>query len=129
MYASAKQLWQGFSKNIYEGIGGSLWALLLVIALYSVSFVVPYALLVYALLFGSSALQLVSAVAVGANRFARIVLALRFRHSVVSVVLHPVAVLLLLAIALNSWRWVRSGQLLWAGRVYPSRGKRLGAAP
>ena len=42
MYDSAKSVWEGFSKNIFEGVGRKASALFTVLALYYVSFVLPY---------------------------------------------------------------------------------------
>ena len=42
MYQSRAEVERGFSKNLYEGIGGSLPALFVVIALHLLFFVLPY---------------------------------------------------------------------------------------
>ena len=78
MYDSAKGVWDGFSKNIYEGIGGTPWALALVLALHLAVFVGPYVALVLALL-GITELWWPAMVGVGANVALRGVLVLRFR--------------------------------------------------
>ena len=127
MYRSTRDIWQGFSKNIYEGIGGSPFALLGVISLYSLAFVLPYLLLPWAIVFGTEASQLAAAFAVAANLLTRSLLALRYNHSLVSVVAHPGAVVFLLAIACNSYRWARADKLFWAGRSYAARHKRIEA--
>ena len=41
------------------------------------------------------------------------------------VLLHPLSVLGLMALALNSLRWTRRNALQWAGRSYPDRRRRL----
>ena len=45
MYEGARELWQGFSKNAFEGIGGRIPAMLAVQALYLACFVLPYVVL------------------------------------------------------------------------------------
>jgi hypothetical protein len=94
-----------------------------VLLLYLACFVLPYAGLVLGLTL-VPALLLPSAIGVAANLLLRLLLVLRFRHPVEGLLLHPLAVLALLAIALNSWRWSRRNALLWAGRTYPARAKR-----
>ena len=42
MYDSAKSVWEGFSKNIFEGLGRKTTALFGVLALYYVSFILPF---------------------------------------------------------------------------------------
>jgi glycosyltransferase involved in cell wall biosynthesis len=122
MYDSAAAVFAGFSKNLYEGLG-SKRALFGVSTLYLAAFVVPYVAL-----FGS-ALGLVDVwwpalVGVAANVALRLVLAWRHGHPIWSVVAHPVAVLCLVGIALNSWRWSFLSRIEWAGRVYRARAER-----
>jgi hypothetical protein len=123
MYASGRELWGGFSKNLYEGIGGTWVALLLVVVLHLAMFVVPYVALAQASF--APWLALPAAVGVGLNLATRSALAWRHRHSWQSVLLHPLAVLALLAIAVNSARWSARGRLWWAGRSYAARNDRL----
>ncbi len=116
MYGSFGEVWAGFSKNIYRGLG-STPALIGATCLYATAFVVPFALLPLAAL-EMPGLWGPVLLGVGANVAARGVLALRHGHRWWSVLLQPVAVLVLVAIALNSWRWERQGGVRWAGRVY-----------
>lgn len=122
MYTSAAEVWRGFSKNLYEGVGESPLALLGVVAVYLGGFVAPFALLVAAPLVAG--LWVPALVGVAANVVLRVALALRFRHPLVGVLLHPVAVVILVAIAVNSWRWSRRGAIQWAGRTYAPRSAR-----
>lgn len=124
MYESPRQVWEGFSKNIYEGIGGHPLALAMIIALYVMTYVASYVMLLLGLL-GHDALVLPGAVGVGLNLALRVGLALRHRHPWVSVLLHPFGVLSLLAIAVNSFVWTRTGQLRWRGRTYAARASRV----
>jgi chlorobactene glucosyltransferase len=122
MYDDASSLVRGFSKNLHEGLG-STPALIAAVALYVVTFVLPYAAALAAL--AGLPVALGPALAgVAGNLFARVLLAVRHRHSVLSVVLHPLAVLALCGIAANSWRWSRRSAITWAGRVYRARSER-----
>ncbi len=121
MYGSAAEVREGFAKNLYEGLGERPGALLGVLGLYLGAFVLPYGLL-GAGLFGWQAALLPGAVGVGGNLALRGLLALRHGHRPLSVVLHPVAVLLLAGIALDS---SRRRDRAWKGRRYPLRRERV----
>jgi chlorobactene glucosyltransferase len=123
MYTSAAEVWSGFSKNLYEGLGGRKSALLAVMVLYVMAFVLPYLAWPILVMFGSS-MATAAAMGVIANLFTRLLLAVRYQHSPLSVLLHPLAVLILLAIAINSFLWTRRGEIRWRGRVYAARGER-----
>ncbi len=119
MYRSAAELWSGFSKNAYEGIGGSLGAMLFVLGLYLACFVAPYGLAAAAL--AVPAWWVPAAVGLGANLLLRTALALRFGHAAASVLLHPIAVVLLGGLLVNSRRLFLADRIQWRGRVYVGR--------
>ena len=125
MYRDARSVWQGFSKNIHEGVG-SAPALLGVIALYFATFVLPWLLLAAAI--ASPALLTPAALAVGANLLQRLVLAIRWRQSGWGLLHQAFGALCVIAIALNSLRWSMRGQIHWAGRSYAPRAARRGVA-
>ncbi len=127
MYSDAGSLWRGFSKNFYEGIGGHPLALLVVIGLHLLIFVLPYLALPVAVLIGAWGLAAAAAVGVLANLCLRLAMALRYRHSASAVLLHPVAVLLMMGVLLDSFRWSRRGDIRWRGRSYPARAQREAA--
>ncbi|MFT6233889.1 MAG: chlorobactene glucosyltransferase [Myxococcota bacterium] len=117
MYDSASEVWEGFSKNIFEGLGESIIALTAVSGLYILAFVAPYILAAVAV--WQPALRPLAGVVLGVALASRIALAIRHRHPVSSVIFHPFGVLVLIAIAWNSMRWSKSGTIRWAGRTYP----------
>jgi len=123
MYSSAAEIWSGFSKNLYEGLGESLLGLLAVVALYLVTMVLPFVALPLALLL-DPAWAAPAALGAGLNLLTRTLLAFRYNHTALSVLLHPVAVLGLVVIAVNSARWSRMGTIQWRGRTYAARGQR-----
>ena len=125
MYDSAGAIWRGFSKNLYEGIGGTAAALVVVLALHLLVFVAPYVALALGALLDLPALLLPGLVGVGLNVALRATLCLRYGHPWSGILLHPLSILVLCAIAVSSYRWTRRGALAWAGRVYPERERRL----
>jgi glycosyltransferase involved in cell wall biosynthesis len=126
MYEGASELWQGFSKNLYEGIGGRPAALAGVMGLHLWVFVTPYVVLPIAW-FAAPALLPAAAMGVAANLALRAALALRLRHPPEGVLLHPLGILALLGIAANSFRWSRRGAIRWRGRSYAARAAREAA--
>jgi chlorobactene glucosyltransferase len=124
MYRSAGELWRGFTKNIYEGLGESPAALLLVLALYATAFVWPYLAFAYSLVL-APAWFWPPALGVAANLLTRAALAVRYRHPPTGVLLHPLAVLLLMALAVNSFLNNLRGEVFWRGRSYAARRNRM----
>jgi chlorobactene glucosyltransferase len=126
MYRGMREVWEGFSKNLYEGLGGRPATLAVVMALHAWIFVLPYAALAAALA-GRGSLLLPALIGVGANVLLRAAMAVRLRHPPEGVLLHPLAVLVLLGIAGNSYRWAHRGRIRWRGRTYGVRGARASA--
>jgi chlorobactene glucosyltransferase len=102
MYRSAREVRLGFGKSLYAGVGRSPQALAVALAV-----VVTLLLLPLATLPGALALLAL-----------RSLLALRFRQPAVSVLLHPLAMLALIAIALDSMVRTHRGGVVWRGRRY-----------
>lgn len=106
MYENFSGIWNGFLKNFYPAFAhqASYWAFLgLHIGVYLLPFVLAF------WLWKAAALVLCT----------RFVLALRFRQPLWSVLLHPLAELLLIAIGLFSFWRVYSGHgVIWKGRAY-----------
>ncbi|MEI7715528.1 MAG: glycosyltransferase family 2 protein [Mycobacterium sp.] len=127
MYGDAASLWRGFSKNFYEGVGGHPLALIVVLALHLLLFVTPYIALLLAALLGAGGLAAAAAAGVVVNLSLRLIMALRYRHSLLSVLLHPIAVLLMMGVLINSFRWSRRGEIRWRGRSYAARSQREAA--
>ena len=124
MYSDGASLRRGFTKNFYEGIGGRPSALIIVVGLHLSFFVAPYVALPLALAFGASGLAAAAAVGVIANVVLRVIMAVRYHHSPASVLLHPVAVLLMMGILIESFRCSRRGDIRWRGRSYAAQAQR-----
>ena len=130
MYSSGREVWEGFSKNIFEGLDGSPLALGVVMALYGGGFILPY----IALAMSTRRPDLLPAAltGVGINTALRTLLTRRFDHSPEGILLQPVAAAGLLAIAINSAKWSMQDSITWSGRTYVgkrSRAKRTTAIP
>ena len=132
MYRSAAQAWHGLAKNATEGMAAPAaivpWTLVL-----GLGQVAPVALLASAVFDPAMAYRWPVAVLAG-SAFAlgwlvRLVAAMRFRQSLLGAALHPIGVLLLLAI-----QWYALGRRLfgrppeWKGRRYAARPGRAASA-
>lgn len=124
MYENARGVWEGFSKNLYEGIGARALALLFVLSLYVGVFIVPWIALLAGIWISHQALALAAAIGVLAHMIIRAIHAARFQQPVESIVLHPVSILAFCAIAINSAIWHARGSIRWAGRTYAAKSAR-----
>ena len=115
-FQGRRPLWRGLSRMLYHrGPGGLGVALSLL--LYGGVLLGPYVGLVMAIR-GYGALLFPSLIGIAANHAIRVATAIRLRQSSNGIVLHPLGLLWMVAILLNSLRRGRGGVLLWAGRRY-----------
>lgn len=126
MYEGARQTMDGFSKNLYEGVGGRMGTFSAMI-LYFLAFLAPHLGVLVALLRHDtwSFLFLPSLTGSLAIIGLQLLLVARYRQPKSGLVLHPLSILAFLAICLNSWRWQARGRVVWAGRTYASMENRL----
>lgn len=124
MYSSLREIWDGFSKNLFAGFQYSLPLMVAVILFNMLTSVAPFVelgLQLSGVTLGSrvTTLALIQiAVIVGI----RIALALRFQMRLPHTLLHPLAILVFIGIAVNSCRWVLiGGGSRWKGRRYDFR--------
>lgn len=114
MYHSWREVWHGFSKNIYGLLGYSFTGLILVLFLLLSLYLVPWILF----LFPSLVPLAVSAIGLAAVQ--RFLLALKFRHPIViSTLLNPLGILAVMSIAVNSYKCYLSGSIGWKDRMVP----------
>jgi chlorobactene glucosyltransferase len=120
MYRNFAQVWEGFSKNIYAGLGFSFITMTLIIISYFLFFILPYYWSIYFLVSqGFSLLSLICLTQIAINYFIRFTLSLKYKLSFTSAVLHPLGILTVIVITLNSWRLVAlSSGPRWKGRSY-----------
>jgi chlorobactene glucosyltransferase len=121
MYRNFKDIWNGFSKNIFAGLQYSSLSLFSVIVIYLLLFFVPFILFAYqlSLQFTSGNILILTGLQVIFLYIARFLLSVRFRLGFLSSLLHPLGAFSVPVIAFNSWLWIkfRSGAK-WKGRVY-----------
>lgn len=116
MYSSGREIWRGFEKNFFPAFRHqfTFWSFM---TLHAVVFLLPFLLLPLAVS-GMIAAGDVLATA-GLILLMRLLLAWRFQQPFWSVLLHPLAEVVLLLIGLASWWRCHSGQgVTWKGRQY-----------
>jgi chlorobactene glucosyltransferase len=130
MYAGGQAVWNGFTRNAYEGLGSPV-ALVVMTLLQTVLFLMPYLFLLYvfcdifvlALLRGIG-LHLwpvwgwLCLVQVGLILLMRLLQTRRFGHYD-SLLLHPLSIVALVSIQWASWwKTLRKSHVAWKGRTY-----------
>ena len=120
MYRSASEVWSGFSKNIYLGVGARPGRLALALSLNLLTFVVPVVLLGAALAASAFASPVLAAVGGGAVFATTLLVAVRHRYPLSTALALPLGVVCLTAIGVNSFRWHLEGRIRWRDRVYGS---------
>jgi hypothetical protein len=118
MYAGADEVWRGFSKNATEGMATPValpvWTLLL-----GGGHVLPFLLLPIAEIAGDMEAMRLSAIGIALVWGARTMVAARAHHPASGVILHPVGMVVVLAIQWSALRAARRGvPQSWRGRTY-----------
>lgn len=118
MYRGAGEVWRGFAKNAFEGLG-SVGLLCFLTVLHLVGHVLPWlALPVVVVVKGVLSPETAAATtAIGLSLVQRLVLAARTGHTPLSAVLHPVGVAAMTVIQWWSYRLHRLGKRSWRGRT------------
>lgn len=126
MYRNLGEIWEGFSKNLFAGLGYNTLGLSLLLCMTTAVYILPYFFLYKALtaqvfslpLFWIPLLQIFVAL------MSRVLLAVRFCQPVTHALLHVISQIMLLGIAANSYYLVRFGKgSQWKGRRYNFSGK------
>jgi len=121
MYHNLNDAYEGFSKNLFPGLGYSLIGITIICILSFLFYIAPIGFIVYALIFNQITLalfflplfHLILAVLL------RLIIALWFKLSIFESLLHALSMLMFILIAINSVRWIKFGKgALWKGRRY-----------
>ncbi len=113
MYHGASEVWEGYSKNAYAFFGYSPFFLASEIILLLLFYVLPPVL---AISYQLSAIGFVFVAQYLVAVLTRLVLAVHFKDRLLDTLLHPVAVLCLIAVEINSMVWAMTGRGVWKGR-------------
>jgi chlorobactene glucosyltransferase len=113
MYGSAREVWEGFSKNMFPAAGYSLFRMGAVLVVLLGLGTVPFGLL---LLGSSSSFFFPSLILALSQLGVRWAHARLYKMSSLSVLLHPVGSFIFALIGLNSVVWFLMGKGHWKGR-------------
>ncbi len=121
MYRNFKDTYEGFSKNLFPGLGSNLAAITVISALSFLFYIAPFGFLLQAIIDGEFTLASLylplSHVLIGI--LLRLIIALWFKLSLFESVLHVLSMSMFILIAMNSVRWIKFGKgALWKGRRY-----------
>jgi glycosyltransferase involved in cell wall biosynthesis len=118
MYQGAGEVWRGLGKNATEGMASPL-RLPVFTVLLLLGQVMPWVLLVMALKRWNFFVSAMEVLAIVVSYVFRIILLLRFKQNWLGALLHPLGVLMLVAL---QWfalaRKIFGGKATWKGRVY-----------
>ena len=118
MYRGNRACWAGLAKNATEGMG-SPRAIVVWTALLLGGHVLPFVMLGIGLVMHWRTVTLLAGAAATCVLAIRLVAALRFRQAIVATLLHPLAVLLLVAVQWDALlRRLFGRPSLWKGRAY-----------
>jgi chlorobactene glucosyltransferase len=125
MYKGFKEIWNGFSKNIYAGFDFSTPLLFTINIIYFILFLLPFTfwfvnLLSFSDFYKSASGELLLlTIQVAVLYLIRTLLAIRFNLGILSTFLHPIGAFLISLIAFNSWRLINFGKGAgWKDRTY-----------
>ena len=110
MYTGWRQVWNGFSKNLFGLMGYNAPAFILLLLVMLAAYVLPYACLFY------RGLLLPALACVALNIAVRLVLSMKYRDPLITAVLHPAAVLATVATGIHSMYAHFRGTVTWKGR-------------
>lgn len=123
MYRSFREVWAGFSKNMYPAMSARPVTLFMYLLMHTVLYVLPAVFVAAALITGSLT---VAGFALPLGQLAlaaatRLVISLRFGLPLGQAFMQPLSSLLGMAISINSVHWYYTGGgMQWKGRRYDS---------
>ncbi|WP_379129999.1 glycosyltransferase [Paenibacillus sp. sgz500958] len=119
MYQNAGQVWNGYRKNIYAGLGRQPLLLLCVLSLYTLLYIVPAGMLVFSGIAGQAMVAAWSLTAMVEGILIKRISDASGRQSRWLCLALPVSIFCLAAIAISSWKGSLPGQgYEWKGRHY-----------
>lgn len=112
MYHSAREVWDGYAKNLFGLMDFKTLPFFMALALLFFIHIAPYVLIWF------KPLAALALVPLAMNILIRSILAIKFAQPFfISILLHPVSILYTILIGLHSYRCHKAGGLKWKGRL------------
>ncbi len=112
MYHSGRQVWEGYSKNLFGLMNFKTVPFFIVLALLFFIHIAPY------ILVWLKPVTTLALFAIAMNILIRLILSVKFAQPLlVSALLHPVSIAYTILIGLNSYRCHKTGNIKWKGRL------------
>ena len=111
MYKNWDEVWQGFSKNLFGLMNYKLVAFIFLLLFMFISYVAPYFLIVF------PSIVVCAGISIIINIVIRLILTVKYKDPIITVLLHPLAIILTILIGINSIRIFNSPNLKWKGRT------------
>ncbi len=121
MYRNRREVWDGFSKNLFAGLGYNTVALFAMIVMTMLLYIAPYAFFFHALMVAELNMShfWLPLAQIAVALVTRFIIAFAFRQPLPVVLLHLFSEMVLLAIACNSFYSIKFGKgSQWKGRSY-----------
>jgi len=111
MYQSFKEVWLGFTKNLYGLVSHNVYIFIFIQLLLLTIFLLPYLLLFTSNWIYYSLFAIIISLAI------RMALVFGFQHPpLVSIILHPISILMTMIIGVNSFIQITFRQISWKSR-------------
>ncbi len=121
MYTNFRELWLGWTKNLYAGMGYRLDRVVFLVGFILYEFVAMWVVLGWGLITGDTVLTAWGAALVALSQGARFWLDHIFGQDKRFGPLQPVGAVLLVGLLVDSARRSRAGSVVWKGRTYAAR--------
>ena len=128
MYCNLKDIWQGFSKNLFAGLAYNTFGLFALMLMTAGLYIVPYFFVLTSLAGSDFSLALfwLPLVQILIALLCRLLIAHRFHQPIPEALLHVFSQIVLLGIAVNSFYLITFGDgAQWKGRRYNFSGRRV----
>ena len=121
MYTSLSELWYGWTKNLYAGMGYRVGRVVFLVGFLVVEFLFPYALAVAGAVAGNLEWLATGLGLVALIHAVRAYMDRVFNQPLLYGLLQPLGVTMLIGLLIDSARRSRSGKVRWKGRTYAAR--------
>ena len=119
MYHNAREVWNGYRKNIYAGLGRRPLFLFGVVSIYFLLYILPVILFISAFCTGQGMASIWAFIAVGMGMGIKRISDASGKQPLWLCLFLPISILCLIAIAISSWRGSLPGRgYQWKGRYY-----------